>query len=155
MKKPLFQGRVFVETPFLSCMLFGIWLILIKSEVLITTAVADPDLEIRGPRSSRPRHKGCVVGGGGLKNKFSALLASVWSKNKEGATPGPLPWIRHWIGMLRPVSCDKWKPPQDWHIMRLVLKVPALEIVGRMYSSFLPKGKENPQGYWYIKLLIS
>ena len=30
--------------------------------------------------------------------------------------------------------------------MRLVLKVPALETVGRMYSSFLPKGKENPQG---------
>ena len=29
-------------------MLFGIWLILIKSEVLIMTAVADPDLQIRG-----------------------------------------------------------------------------------------------------------
>ena len=152
MKKPLFQGRVFVETPFLSCMLFGIWLILIKSEVLIMTAVADSDLQIRGPPSSRPRHKGW---GGGLKKKFSALLASVWSKNKGGAPPGPLPWIYHGIGMLRPVSCDKWKPPQDWHIMRLVRKVPALELVGRMYSSFLPKGKENPQGYWYIKLLIS
>ena len=30
---------------------------------------------------------------------FSALRASVWSKNKgggEGGSPGPLPWIRHW-----------------------------------------------------------
>ena len=113
------------------------------------TAVEDPDLQIREPRSSRPRHKGW--GGGGLNKKFSALLASVWFKNKGGAPPRPLPWIHHWTGMLRPVSCDKWKPPQDWHIMRLVLKVPALETVGRMYSSFLPKGKENPQGYWYTK----
>ena len=153
MKKPLFQGRVFVETPFLSCMLFGIWLILIKSEVLIMTAVADSDFQIRGPRSSRPNIRG--GGGGDLKKNFSSFLPSVWSKNKGGAPPGPLHWIRHWVGMLQPVSCDKWKPPQDWHIMRLVLKVPALEIVGRMYSCFLPKGKENPQGYWYIKLLIS
>ena len=71
MKKPLFQGRVFVETPFLSCMLFGIWLILIKSEVLIMTAVADPDLQIRGPRSSRPRHKGW---GGRSEKKNSRLF---------------------------------------------------------------------------------
>ena len=82
-------------------MLFGIWLILIKSEVLIMTAVADPDLEIRGPRSSRPRHKSCVVGGGGglKKKKFSALLPSVWSKNKGGAPPRPLPL----------------DPPLDWN----------------------------------------
>ena len=153
MKKALFRGRVFVETPFLSCMLFEIWLILIKSEVLIMTAVADPDFQLRGPRSSRPRHKS--GGGRSQKKRFTALLPSVWSKNKGGASPGPLPLIRHWIGMLRTISCDKWKPPQDWHIMRLVLEVPALETVGRMYSSFLPKGKENPQGYWYIKLLIS
>ena len=79
----------------------------------------------------------------GLKKKFSALLAPVWSKNKRGAPPGPLPWIRHCIGMLLPVSCDKWKPPQDWHIMLLVLKVPALETVGWLYSSFLPKGKKT------------
>ena len=154
MKKPLFQGRVFVETPFLSCMLFGIWLILIKSEVLIMTAVADPDLQIRGPRSSRPRYKG---GGGGRSQKkdFRLFCPQLGLKIRGARPPGPLPWIRHWIGMLRPVSCDKWKPPQDWHIMRLVLKVPALETVGRMYSCFLPKGKENPRGYWYIKLLTS
>ena len=43
-------------------------------------------------------------GGGGwrraqsLKNFFSALRASVWSKNKEGGRPPPRPlaWIRHW-----------------------------------------------------------
>ena len=35
--------------------------------------------------------------GGGLQKKFSALRASVWSKNKGGpGPPGPLPWIRHW-----------------------------------------------------------
>ena len=78
-------------------MLFGIWLILIKSEVLIMTAVEDPDLQIRGPRSSRPRHKGW--GEGRSQKKFSALLASVWSKNKEGAPPGPLPL----------------DPPLDWN----------------------------------------
>ena len=44
----------------------------------------DSDLERRG-------------GGGGLPKKiFSALRASVWSKNKEG--PGPLRWIRHFNG---------------------------------------------------------
>ena len=29
------------------------------------------------------------------KKNFSALWASVWSKNTIGA--GPLPWIRHWF----------------------------------------------------------
>ena len=38
-------------------------------------------------------------GRGGLqKNLFSALLASVWSKNKvEGEGGGGPPWIRHWV----------------------------------------------------------
>ena len=40
--------------------------------------------------SSRPRDKG-----GAVSKKFSALQASVWSKNKgRGGPPGPLPWIR-------------------------------------------------------------
>ena len=30
------------------------------------------------------------------KKFFSALWASVWSKNKGSGPPGPLPWIRHW-----------------------------------------------------------
>ena len=53
-------------------------------------AAADPDLQIRGARSSNPE----IRGGGGWfkKNIFSALRASVSSKNKGG--PG-LPWIRH------------------------------------------------------------
>ena len=46
----------------------------------------DPDLEIRGVgvgRSSKPLDKG---GGAGLSKKFfSAVRASVWSKNKGGA----------------------------------------------------------------------
>ena len=41
----------------------------------------DPDLEIRvGGRSSRPLDKG--VGRRSPKKNFSALRASVWSKNK-------------------------------------------------------------------------
>ena len=35
--------------------------------------------------------------GGGLKKHFSAPRASVWSKNKGGGPPGPLPWIRQCI----------------------------------------------------------
>ena len=53
-------------------------------------AVADPDLQIREPWSSRPWDKG---GGGGLKKNFSALRASVWCKHRGGgaASPGPSP----------------------------------------------------------------
>ena len=60
--------------------------------------MADPDLQIRegegeGGRSSIPRDKG------GARSQiffFSALRASVWSKNKGGGEePGPLPLIRH------------------------------------------------------------
>ena len=54
-------------------------------------AVADPDLQIRGPWSSRPWDKG---GGGGSQKKVFALRASVWSKHRGGgaASPGPSPW---------------------------------------------------------------
>ena len=46
--------------------------------------MADPDLQIR-----RGGHPSPEKGGGvGLKKNFSALQASVWSKNKGG--PGPL-----------------------------------------------------------------
>ena len=52
----------------------------------------DPDLEIIwGGQSSRPLDKG---GGCSPPKFFSALRASVWSKNKRG----PLPWIRHCFG---------------------------------------------------------
>ena len=95
MKKPLFQGRVFVETPFLSCMLFEIWLILIKSEVLIMTAVADPDFQIRGPQSSRPRHKGW----GAVSKKNSRLFWPQFGLTIRGARPRSLPL----------------DPPLDWN----------------------------------------
>ena len=55
-----------------------------KKTVCFENTVPDPDLEVRG-------------GGGSLRKKiFSALQASVWSKNKEGGgPPRSLPWIRH------------------------------------------------------------
>ena len=53
------------------------------------TAVEDPDLQIREPRSSRPRHK--VGGGGSLKKKILGSSGLSWSKNKGGSSPGPLP----------------------------------------------------------------
>ena len=85
MKKPLFQGRVFVEMPFLSCMLFEIWLILIKSEVLIMTAVADPDLQIRGPRHQDPDLMG--GGGGAVSKKNSRLFWRQFGLKIRGRAP--------------------------------------------------------------------
>ena len=45
-----------------------------------------------GPQSSRPFDGGV---GAVSKKFFFALRASVWSKNKEGPGPGPLPYICH------------------------------------------------------------
>ena len=52
--------------------------------------MADPDLQIRGEGwgGGGDGHPDPDVGGPGLKNFFSALWASVWSKNK-GETPAP------------------------------------------------------------------
>ena len=51
------------------------------------STVPDPDLEIRRGRSFRLLDKG---GGAASKKIFSALRASVWSKNKgEGRGPSP------------------------------------------------------------------
>ena len=48
--------------------------------VFTSLAVPDPDLEIKG---------GGGVGVGAVSpKKFSALRASVWSKNKGGTSPG-------------------------------------------------------------------
>ena len=65
------------------------------------SVVPDPDLEIRGgaPLSRLLDKKGKGVGRT-AEELFSALRASVWSKN-DGAgggdgPPGPLPWIPHW-----------------------------------------------------------
>ena len=55
-----------------------------KREMLFTVPDPrgpDPDLEIRGP----PGHPDPYIrGGGGVQKTFSALRASVWSKNKGG-----------------------------------------------------------------------
>ena len=57
----------------------------------LASTVADPDQDKEGG-SSRPWDKG----GQSPKKIFSALWASVWSKNKGGhRSPGSLPWIRH------------------------------------------------------------
>ena len=72
--------------------------------VVRVLAVPDTDLEIRDwGQSSRPLEK--VAGWGrspkSSKNSFSALRASVWSKNKgEPGPPGPLPWIRHFLALF-------------------------------------------------------
>ena len=54
--------------------------------------VADLDLQIR-EGGGHPDTE--IRGGGatGLKNFFSALRASVWSKYNGGGPPGPLSWI--------------------------------------------------------------
>ena len=64
------------------------------------TTVIDSDQyggESRSSDKGRPGHPDPET-----KKNFSALRASVWSKNKGAAgppgPPGPLPWIRH---------CDK------------------------------------------------
>ena len=52
---------------------------------MVCLSVADPDLQIRVHPDSEIRggRRGWEGGGGAvLKNFFSALLASVWSKNK-------------------------------------------------------------------------
>ena len=65
-----------------------------SNSIVLLTAMADADLQIRRGGSSRPWDKE----EGGLPQKFfSVLRASFSSKNKGGGggLPGPLPWIRH------------------------------------------------------------
>ena len=81
-------------------------------KTMLTTAMfLDVTLDINIWCKSRPSDKGMAPviqtlskgGGPSLSIFFSALWASVWSKNKEGGAgvpPGPLPWIRHWLQIL-------------------------------------------------------
>ena len=61
---------------------------------------------------SRPWDK---VGGGRRSQRkfFSALRASVWSKDKGGSrTLGPLPWIPHcYLSYLKPTASDRKEHP--------------------------------------------
>ena len=75
---------------------------MLMHKISTRVAVADADLQIRGGGgggvwgSSNPGIRG--EGGARLQKIFSALLASVWSKNKGGVgPPGPLTWIRHLV----------------------------------------------------------
>ena len=56
--------------------------------------MADPDLQITwirgGPGHLNPAIRGGGGGGAVSKRFFSALQASVWSKNKDGAISGHL-----------------------------------------------------------------
>ena len=63
-----------------------------------------PDLEIRGGGQPDPWIKGGPVS----PKLFSVLLASVWSKNKEGGGRGPLPWISHrFLLLLRGIGLSR------------------------------------------------
>ena len=53
----------------------------------------DPGLEINGGRSPRPLDKGEGGRAQSPKKFFSALRASVWSKNKRGPAPLDPPLI--------------------------------------------------------------
>ena len=70
---------------------------MLMHKISTRVAVADADLQIRGGwGSSNPGIRG--EGGARLQKIFSALWASVWSKNKGGVgPPGPLTWIRHLV----------------------------------------------------------
>ena len=57
----------------------------------------DPDLEIRGGGHLDPEIRGGTV----FKTFFSALRASVWSKNKGGAGPPRAPPVDPLVDTLR------------------------------------------------------
>ena len=53
--------------------------------------------KMKNGTEANPNCNLCFISYRDKTNFFSALRASVWSKNKggEGGSPGPLPWIRH------------------------------------------------------------
>ena len=73
-------------------------------------SVPDPDLEISGVgRSSRPLDKEKRGGrGGGPPNFFSALRASVWSKNNGGRGRPPRCCISLFISPRNRLGCTDW-----------------------------------------------
>ena len=75
---------------------------MLMHKISTRVAVADADLQIKGGGGVgviQPWDPGIRgEGGARLQKIFSALWASVWSKNKGGVgPPGPLTWIRHLV----------------------------------------------------------
>ena len=67
--------------------------------------MADPILQIReGPVFQ----KGGLRGGGGLKNIFLALWASVWPKNKGGPGSPPGSWKECWNSLPYRTTVNQW-----------------------------------------------
>ena len=69
-------------------------------------SVLDPDLEIRGPRSSRPLDKGW--GKGGLLKKCFRFGPKI-KGGPTSAVPPPFPWVRHGVSCSLMVEhLDHW-----------------------------------------------
>ena len=69
--------------------------------MMMFVTVPDPDFEIRGGRGDHPDPSIREGRDWSPQNFFSALGASVWSKNRggRGGPAGPLPWIRHCVNL--------------------------------------------------------
>ena len=75
--KPLFHNEAKCEAIDMKTIFF-----------LMQVTVADPDLQIRWGGGGGGGHPDPEIRGGWSQNKiFSALQASFWPKNKEGALP--------------------------------------------------------------------
>ena len=97
-----YRGNSFMQEPVASDLCEGSHMKTLETRLSGNICSSDVNLHRRcqiqtlregGARSSRP-----LDGGGGRspKNIFSALRASVWSKNKGGRVgPPDPPWIRH------------------------------------------------------------
>ena len=80
------------------CYKINTWTLMI---VVVSVTLADPDLQMRKGGGGGGSHPDPEIRGGSLqKTNFSALLASVWSKDRGGRPPGPLSWIRHWVMII-------------------------------------------------------
>ena len=88
--------------------------------------MADPNLQIRGDAwSSRPWDKG---GGAVSKKNFSALWASVWSKNKRGGrgmvpSPGSATASQFTMNCLVYSGLNKFNKPHDTNFTRVISRV--------------------------------
>ena len=65
---------------------------------------------------------------------FTAFWGSVWSENKGGGTPGPLPWIGHWSILPARVANQKTRLA---HLARLAFRA------GAIYGRFFGRAKHE------------